>query len=456
MKTRDVLRFLFASKYAAWSFALLVVQQIIVASSTVWLARFAGAAVSGDSFAGYGALYGVSLVLPYLPGMLALTCVNLWDLDLNKRLVARFIDKNQGQIALWRNHGARAMRTSLLSKEGPQVLQESANYFYDLFSTGLNILMNATVISFVIHPVFAASYAVGFVLCALLIWKSQLKNETLAVQAQDSSVRFTGVMFRIWDNVLLANRLNLREWRGNADAAFEATRRDRLMSIGFTQIMSGITTVLVVLPVAGAVVWYLSVHPSRSPETAALLITLPRLFMILTVTSHLLSLSFGWIAHIAKVKAVFDGAEDRSVAVADLQSQIDLNRITVESGATPAGPADLEELKKIMNRHGRHTLRGQNGAGKSALLLKLKEENTQRATYIPANHELDVRGLNRDQSTGQRAKGALAEILRQDASSVMLLDEWDANLDDLNREQLSAVIERESLTRCIVEVVHRR
>jgi ABC-type multidrug transport system fused ATPase/permease subunit len=456
MKTRDVLRFLFASKYAAWPFALLVVQQVIVASSTVWLARFAAAAVSGGAFAGYGALYGVSLVLPYLPGMLALACVNLWDLDLNKRLVDRFVDKNQGQIALWRNHGARAVRTSLLSKEGPQALQESANYFFDLFSTGLNISMNAAVISFVIHPIFAASYAVGFALCALLIWRSQKRNETLAVQAQDSSVLFTGVMFRIWDNVLLANNLNLREWRGNADAAFEGARRDRLKSVAFTQIMSGVTTVFAVLPVAAAVIWFLTVHPSRSPETAALLITLPRLFMILTVTFHLLSLSFGWVAHIAKVKAVFDGAEDRSSAAADLRSQIDLDRITVESGTNPAGPANLEALQELLNRPGRHTIRGQNGAGKSALLLKLKEANVSRATYIPASHDLDVRGLGRDQSTGQRAKGALTEIFRQDSSPVMLLDEWDANLDALNRELLSEAIQHESLKRCIVEVVHSR
>lgn len=456
MKTRDALRFLFASKYAAWMIALLAVQQVIVASSTVWLARLAAAALAGGPIAGPGALYGVSLVLPYLPGMLAMTCVNLWELDLNKRLVDRFVDKNRGRIALWRDHGERARRTSLLSKEGPQALQDCAHYFYDIFATTLNIAMNAAVIAFVIHPVFAASYAFGFALCALLVWKSRSRNEFLAVRAQDSSVRFTGVLLRIWDNVLLANRLNLREWRGNADAAFDAARRDRMRSIGFTQVMSGLTTVLAVLPVAAAVVWFLSLHPSRSPEAASLLITLPRMFMILTVTFHLLSLSFGWVAHIAKIKAVFDGTEDRSSAGADLRAQIDFDRITVNSGVNSGSAANLEELQILLSRPGRHTIRGRNGAGKSALLLKLKEANAERATYLPASHDLDVSGLHRDQSTGQRAKAALREILRQDASPVLLLDEWDANLDEGNREKLSETLDREALTRCVVEVVHGR
>lgn len=454
MRTRDALRFLFASKYAVWMIALLAAQQVIVASSTVWLARLAAAALAGGPIAGPGALYGVSLVLPYLPGMLAMTCVNLWELDLNKRLVDRFVDKNQGRIALWRDHGERSRRTSLLSKEGPQALQDSAHYFYDVFATTLNIALNAAVIAFVIHPVFAASYAFGFALCALLIWRSRKRNETLAVRAQDSSVRFTGVLLRIWDNVLLANRPNLREWRGNADAAFNAARSDRMSSIAFTQAMSGLTTVLAVLPVAAAVVWCLSLQPSRSPETASLLITLPRMFMILTVTFHLLSLSFGWSSHLAKIKAVFDGTEDP--AATDIRAQIDFDRITVDSGAKPGGVVNLDELQILLSRPGRHTIRGRNGAGKSALLLKLKESNAERATYLPASHDLDVRGLSRDQSTGQRAKAALTEILRQDASPVLLLDEWDANLDADNREKLSRTLDREALTRCVVEVVHGR
>lgn len=453
MKTRDALRFLFASKYAAWMIALLAVQQVIVASSTIWLARLAAGALAGGPIAGPGALYGISLVLPYLPGMLAMTCVNLWELDLNKRLVDRFVDKNRGRIALWRDHGERARRTSLLSKEGPQALQDSAHYFYDVFATALNIALNAAVIAFVIHPVFAASYAFGFALCALLVWKSRKRNEALAVRAQDSSVRFTGVLLRIWDNVLLANRPNLREWRGNADAAFDAARSDRLRSIGFTQVMSGMTTVLAVLPVAAAVVWCLSMHPSRSPEAASLLITLPRMFMILTVTFHLLSLSFGWSSHLAKIKAVFDGTADPA-AGADIRAQIDFDRITVDSGTKPEGAVNLEELQLLLSRPGRHTIRGRNGAGKSALLLKLKEANAERATYLPASHDLDVRGLSRDQSTGQRAKAALMEILRQDASPVLLLDEWDANLDADNRERLSETLDREAFTRCVVEVVH--
>lgn len=450
MKTREILRFLLASKHARRALGLLVVQQLIVASSSVWLARLAAAAVAGDPLTGHGALYGASLALPYAPGILALVCLSRWDLDLSKRLVDRFVEANAGRIALWRDQGERARRTSLLSKEGPQALEEATRFIFDLAAAVLNIGLSASAIALVIHPVFAASYALGLALCALLIGATRRRNEGLAVRAQDSSVRFTGVMFRIWDNVLLANRVNLAEWRGNSDAAFEAMRGDRMRSVGFTQLMSGACTALAMLPVAAAAVWYLSLHPSRGPETAALLVTLPRLFMILTVTFHLLSLGFGWSAQFARLKAVFDGSEG-GCGAADLASQIDFDRLTVDGG-----PATLDGLRELLKRPGRLTIRGANGAGKSALLLKLKEAIAEGATYVPANHDLDVRGLREDLSTGQRAKKSLAELLRQDESSVLLLDEWDANLDALNRAQLSEAIQRASLTRGVVEVVHAR
>lgn len=454
MTTRHVLKFLFSSKYAAWTMVLLLAQQVIVASSTYWLACLAAAASAGQPIGAYGALYGFSLILPYLPGILSLVCISLWDLDLQKKFMDRFISRNQGQIALWRNHSERTRRTSLLSKEGPQALQESAMYFYEVLSTGLNILLNTVVVSFVIHPIFAVGYAVSLALCAALLWISRNKNESLAIEAQGSSVRFTGIMLRIWDNVLLANNFNLRQWLENADSSFAAARRDRLKSVNFTQAMSGVTTLIAMLPIAAAVIWFLTTHPSRSSATAAMLITIPRLFVVLTVTFRLLSLSFGWVSHIARVKALFDGVDKQIPSGADLHSQINFNKISAQTNGGSTRAVDLSSLEELLCRPGRHTIRGENGAGKTALLLKLKERLSSRAAYIPAHHDLDVGGITSAQSTGQRARSVLTEIFHNDPSPVILLDEWDANLDAINRDKLSEQIDRESRGRCIVEVIH--
>jgi ABC-type transport system involved in cytochrome bd biosynthesis fused ATPase/permease subunit len=323
-----------------------------------------------------------------------------------------------------------------------------------VFSTGLNILLNTAVVSFVIHPVFAAAYAVSLGLCAALLWASRRRNESLAVEAQGSSVRFTGIMLRIWDNVLLANSFNLRHWRENAESSFQAARRDRLESVNFTQAMSGATTLLAMLPIAAAVIWFLAVHPSGSPETASMLITIPRLFVVLTVTFRLVSLAFGWVSHIARVREIFDGLERQAPSAADLHSQIDFSRITAQGEGGAARAVDLTGLEELLSRPGRLTIRGENGAGKTALLLKLKERLSDRAAYIPAHHDLDVGGRDDARSTGQRARIVLTEIFRGDPSPVILLDEWDANLDEANREALSRRIDRESKERCIVEVVH--
>lgn len=455
MITGDALKFFADSKYAGRLLALLVAQQVVVASSTVWLTKTAAAAVAGRSFAGYGLLYGISLVLPYLPGILSVTCLHLWELDLQKNFVDRFVGANQGHIAAWRNQDERSERVALLSKEGPQVIQDSTKFAYELLAASLNICMNMAVIALVIHPIFTAGYAVSFALCAFLIWTTRGRNEALAIKAQESSLRFTGVMLRIWDNVLLGNEFSLREWRKNSDHAFSAARLDRLGSVGYTQVMLGSATALAMLPVAAAVVWHLADNSGRLEQTSAMLVTLPRLFMMLTMAFNLLALSFAWVAHLARVRAVLSSLNAPGTR-GDLASQIDFGGITVESGNGAAAATSLGALKELLQKPGRYTIRGQNGAGKTALLLKLKEEFAGRASYIPASHDLDVAGLTRDLSTGQRARGTLSELLRSDASPVILLDEWDANLDELNRGELSEKIRAESRERVIVEVVHSK
>ena len=58
-------------------------------------------------------------------------------------------------------------------------------------------------------------------------------------------------------------------------------------------------------------------------------------------------------------------------------------------------------------------------------------------------------------STGESLKHLLSEILQQVDVDVLLLDEWDANLDKENQERLSTLIDELAIKKCVIEVRHR-
>ena len=111
-----------------------------------------------------------------------------------------------------------------------------------------------------------------------------------------------------------------------------------------------------------------------------------------------------------------------------------------------------EKLKGI------YTVRGLNGSGKSLSLLKLKEKYSDAAYLLPAHHDLFV-NFQTQLSSGQLARKSI-EWIRENTESlsksvrVLLLDEWNANLDSDNLSALEKVLLELSESFLIVEVRH--
>jgi ABC-type phosphate transport system ATPase subunit len=56
-------------------------------------------------------------------------------------------------------------------------------------------------------------------------------------------------------------------------------------------------------------------------------------------------------------------------------------------------------------------------------------------------------------STGQRMKSYLEDLINSD-DQILLLDEWDANLDPFNFKRIEKLIEQISRTKKIIQVRH--
>ena len=193
---------------------------------------------------------------------------------------------------------------------------------------------------------------------------------------------------------------------------------------------------------------------------SAIAVTLPRLFMILNFTYDLLKLAFYWPAQ----KKILQGVErmiDNNQEEDFFHSRIGWGKISLFDNTFSAldkpgvSVNDIEEIIQKSKSPGRFTLRGENGSGKTTLLLAIKDRLKENAFFLPVKHQLCFRSNIHTLSSGQGMKATLLEIQNSVNEKVILLDEWDANLDSQNKEEISRLIDEIACKRCVIEVRHR-
>lgn len=115
----------------------------------------------------------------------------------------------------------------------------------------------------------------------------------------------------------------------------------------------------------------------------------------------------------------------------------------------------ITELIHSPPQKGRITIRGGNGSGKSTLMNYIKHSNNE-SIYIPCYHHLYFSSTkDKNLSTGELMKNILMELKHLQNGSILLLDEWDANLDQEAITELDEMIQMMSETSLIIEVRHR-
>ena len=167
-----------------FAFSLLFVQQLIVASSTIWITRLIGSIQDGAFFSLWLGLYLAALFLPYFPGAAALIEMAKAKMTAQIVFVNRFAEIYQGNVVEWVSSSHHVKKTSTLTGEAPRVIDGYLDYIYHLASSGLNVTLNLLMLAVIIDPLFLLSYGVGIGICFLVLkWQQKHKKE-LSLRAQ--------------------------------------------------------------------------------------------------------------------------------------------------------------------------------------------------------------------------------------------------------------------------------
>jgi ABC-type bacteriocin/lantibiotic exporter with double-glycine peptidase domain len=449
--------FCLKNKSAFYCLLVLVVQQLIVASSTLWIVRLSHDVVSGTNFSANLFLYLASLILPYLPAAVMSVLLVTWEQSTLKKYINLFITANTHHTNLWSDKKKREEFISTVNHEGSQTINQAVNYYYGLTSSGLNTFLNILTISFLVDYLFVISYSISLLLSFALIKIQSSPHKKLVEKAQNSRIELGKSILSFWDNVVLGNTHNLKFWKKSTDERIHHAVKDNVSASAFRELISIGISVATFLPSLAVAAYGMYQHVGDSVALAAFVVIMPRLFLILSYTYNLLYLVTQFGAMKTRVKTILNVVEvQESTAESTYIPRIDWQSIRIHGNDQINGhPVSLDVVTKVITKPGRITIRGKNGSGKSSLLLELKRLFKEDAFYFPSQNHLHFSFGEVGRSTGELLKDQLEEIYKYVDAKIILLDEWDANLDGINQTQLSQLIDKIAQKKCIVEVRHR-
>lgn len=439
--------------------ASLVIQQVIVALSTLFIARLSEGVARGSPGLPDFACFLASLVLVYLPGILSIISLERSKNSLLKSYVESFKRKYKGHSLMSGNQSVKSSLKPWLTSEAMITIREAASFYYSFLSTFLNAIFGIISIVYVLSFDFLFAYLSSFFLVLLLMILSRKQISRLSVKHQKSRKNLSSALDVGYTNILFGNPGSFPQWHENYQNHFDAYNFSSIRYISSLHGFSALAMMGAFIPVSGMLIY----HFHLMPEAAVLLTivaTLPRQVQILQsmhqMTSHLFERQ-GIRAKMSQLSSSLD------LPATEMTHLIQWNILSLDIDCKDAQEKSnnmKEKLGQFLDKEGggRATIRGVNGAGKSVLKKYLKDSWGARAFYLPANGDIYFESLAKQNlSSGEK----ILEILKildnidEQTFELILLDEWDANLDSENILTANSLVKSLSVKFKVIETRHR-
>lgn len=434
-------------------------QQLVVASSTYFIIAAIRAATANDyqTSIAYALAFVVSLVVVFVPNTLSVIWLQKWRLESLSRFVGLFIQNNAGKTT-WAHSRNKSKLESWLTNESSLIFENGSRVLYDLYQLFMSTILNILVIAWAIDPRISGWYlAAGAVLMlANHFCRQQIGQASLGMQ--NTRRDLANVMLSAWENIFVGNEHNLNHWKarfaqGVKQAKDAAVSYDRTRTVA-----SSLAVSLALLIIALGNGIYLRENQGHIAALTALLVTLPRQLQVIQNIFGFFGLYLSWQglrSQFTELNSILSLSEKAK----DLTTFVRVDEISVANREHERKYADLQTLTKdlLTYKSGRFTLRGRNGSGKSTI-LSLLAETTGRDSFFLPSHYVDLAFSNDalvSHSDGNRILTVFAELETLKDVKYILLDEWDANLDQNNIQHIDAAIDRLAADWVIIESRHR-
>jgi ABC-type transport system involved in cytochrome bd biosynthesis fused ATPase/permease subunit len=403
------------------------------------------------------------------------------------RYMLRFAKDNKHQATLFADKYQREHAEPFLTNETFHIFFELIFEIEADLKLFFSLIFNTAVLGFAIDAGLPMVYALVFVMLLVLQYAVRNWVSTAYLNNQRATNRMTAHTYTAWDNITSGNRYNFRLW----SVGFKRKLRDALAaqikSIMAREGIAAISGIFALALVFSYLAYVAALDAANTAMLIALAATLPRQ---IELSQSLHGLASGW-NDLQAVWTRIGGACNAMHPQADaaFDNRIQFSRLSLvevpASGIAAHGHSmacqSADEVVAHLRVHTRGVIqvRGSNGSGKSSLLAALKSRLGSQAFYWPTSDKLafafatgvqepqdedddavDVstpvtNASNNGFSSGERQIKSLEEIANRTDAQVYLLDEWDANLDTINRARAQAIVQTLAQRAVVVEISHR-
>jgi len=446
------------SKSLLYALLGVIIQQLMVASSTLWIVLLSKAVTSQNNIFIWLILFFASLSLVYLPSSLTAFFLGKAKFCALFNYIDQFCSSFQGKATLYTSKELKKLKKPYITHEAWLVIEEALQFSTTFLSLLLNVILNILAISFLINTAFLWSYALAFIWIVLSLSLTVNLLGTLSQKAQSKRTLMMDTLHPSWDSVLIDNSWNLQVWKKKWFLNHKNAQDTHLNSIYITEIVTCVSMLISLLPIFYVIFFEMRSHLTETAILVSLVAVLPRqVFCIQNMGDIVL---YG--GKLSTIRGKIKGLQ-RALLLPEnskkYEGSINWEKIEVKNREHILEKiVSFDSLVHLISntQKGRLTMRGSNGSGKSTLLAHIKQHFTHRAFLLPANSSLLFSSIDdRSFSSGEKATRIIDEILDNIDTPIVLLDEWDANLDAKGIADISKKIDLLATRKCVVEVRHR-
>ncbi len=381
--------------------------------------------------------------------------IKRWEYNLFFETYKSFIQKNllekYGSPCFWRQKDLKDSFTASIGVDAEGYLGAILFVGLDVFSYFISLVLGVIVLGSTIDTKFIPAFLLSCILSYFLYVKMNKPIKTRFEAEQVARTAFNSHVMGAWDNVFLKKEsIKLRYEKSLFDKYEQAKEHTKnaassaeclVFALGF---VAAIPVLLLVLFIG-----FQNTSTQQTSALLALLATVPRQLNMLTTFRGIFQNMAALIGYETKMKVIHQNVNIENLIYHD---QIKLDKIKIQQ----CHYSDLLELENKIKafRPGRYEIRGENGSGKSTLLLHLNF-SLENSFYLPSLPSLAISDIDMIESSGENLLRHI-DYLRLGSDQILLLDEWDANLDELNIHRTEVLLNELAKDKIIIEVRHRK
>jgi len=354
-----------------------------------------------------------------------------------------------GHDIAYANNKNKQRYESWLIGEAHDTIAQSSAFYIQLTSIALNVIFTLIVFYVTLGQSLTSIVWGGMILAALFSYAFKKNIESSATDIQNGRTAISEILGPLWDANLFGSKALYSAEETSLHRRLDLYFRSNFRYSKIEQLVACTPILLSVI----ALLFYLQIMPEVTPlQWGALIAVLPRTLQLFGSIHGLIVLSAQGILISKRLKNL--GSFISTLPIRSLEQSVELDKISIIDTATNE-KMNFETLRQRAQpqqmQKGRILITGNNGAGKSTLLMLLKKANPEALMLSPAG---PIFSISNELSSGETQLVRMRKIM-ENPSPLILLDEWDANLDKDNLTAIDRLVTLLSKRSLVVEVRHR-